>query len=245
MYSGKPSEGKFQKTHDRAYIFTDDTVTKRELAPDEFLRRMVDGKTVYPYWPRARLQNEAATLAFIAANTTIPVPQFRTYYQNNLFCLEVKVISDGILLTEVDEASKPAAIEAVERQLNSDVLPQLRSLRRNSIGSVDTSIPVFPPSRVYYFDRRSWPQITSDMDDFVLCHCDLAPHNIFIDPESFKIVGIIDWEFSGYFPPHFELPLWRNINHTAMREMCAEVNSKELAFFGLKKEDLRNCSVTE
>jgi hypothetical protein len=29
-----------------------------------------------------------------------------------------------------------------------------------------------------------------------------------VDPHTFEITAIIDWEFAGYFPEEFEYPLW-------------------------------------
>lgn len=70
---------------------------------------------------------------------------------------------------------------------------------------------MFPPQRVCGRDRRKWPCISLETEDFVLCHNDLGPQNIFIDLTSFEIVAIIDWEFAGYFLMEFELPLWREL----------------------------------
>ena len=53
---------------------------------------------------------------------------------------------------DVEQASRGAAIKAVDEQMNLNILPQLRSLRRNKIGSVDNSLPVFPPQRIYHLD---------------------------------------------------------------------------------------------
>ncbi|KAK4896757.1 hypothetical protein LTR27_005351 [Elasticomyces elasticus] len=30
-----------------------------------------------------------------------------------------------------------------------------------------------------------------------------------VDPNTFEIKAIIDWEYAGYFPPEFELKYWR------------------------------------
>lgn len=77
----------------------------------------------------------------------------------------------------------------------------------------------------------------------MLCHNDLGPQNIFVDPNTFRIVGIIDWEFAGFFPPSFELPLWRASGWKEMAELSREAIPRELDFFGLVKDDLRDCSV--
>ncbi|KAJ2891333.1 hypothetical protein MKZ38_000564 [Zalerion maritima] len=137
-----------------------------------------------------------------------------------------------------EQASISAAMVVVEKQMNSKILPQLRSLRRNYIGSVDTSLPVFPPQRAYGLDRRPWPPKLSESEDLVLCHNDLSTQNIFVDPGTFQIVGIIDWEFAGFFPPYFELPLWREITWDGGRKMYEDARPRSLEFFGLKHEDL-------
>ena len=126
--------------------------------------------------------------------------------------------------------------------MQTDILPQLRSLRRHFIGSVDNILPVFPPQRVYGLDRRLWPRISSETDEFVFCHNDLGQQNIFVDPTSFRIVGIIDWEFAGFFPPSFELPLWRATEWKDGKKMYDDAQPQALKLFGLRLEDLQNDS---
>lgn len=75
----------------------------------------------------------------------------------------------------------------------------------------------------------------------VLCHNDLGPQNIFVCPDTFQVVGIIDWEFAGFFPPYFELPLWRVFDWAEEQKMYNDANSRELSFFGLQPEDLKDC----
>ncbi|KAL2693329.1 kinase-like domain-containing protein [Phyllosticta citricarpa] len=38
----------------------------------------------------------------------------------------------------------------------------------------------------------------------VFTHCDLTQHNIIIDKESNRIRALIDWEYAGWFPEHWE-----------------------------------------
>ncbi|KAL2016403.1 hypothetical protein VTK56DRAFT_3788 [Thermocarpiscus australiensis] len=185
-------------------------IAEQSAGPDDRVASQDTEREGKMWERRERLRNEAATLKFVAANTTIPVPGCQLYKSKyGLLHLELSRITDGVLLFDIEPGSRLVAVKAVEEQLQSDVLPQLRSLRRRFIGSVGASLPVFPPSRIYCLDRRSWPRISSDYDEFVLCHNDLGPQNIFVDPDTFKIVGIIDWKFAGFFPPYFELPLYR------------------------------------
>ncbi|KAG8410351.1 hypothetical protein J3459_017161 [Metarhizium acridum] len=233
------SPKKTWKTFERCVTIYDDKVVKRELYEEELIRRP-DGRVLRPFWAKERLQNEAATLQFISDNTSIPVPKCRLYSKDNILHLETQLI-EGVLLKDIEEASRPTAIATVHDQLTHTIIPQLQALRRNYIGSVDSTLPVFPPQRVYMRDRRPWERVTSDTDCFVLCHNDPGPQNIFICPSSFQITGIIDWEFSGYFPSYFEIPLWKTLNWTEKEEVYAEAESREFEFFGLKREDLKDC----
>ncbi|KAK8010339.1 hypothetical protein PG990_009304 [Apiospora arundinis] len=229
------------KTWERCIIIEEDRVIKRELRKEEFGRKL-GGEIMYPFWARERLINEAASLQFVASQTNIPVPTCRFYDdQDGIAHLETERIRNGVLLDDLAEQSKPAAIQVVDKEIEDVIIPQLRSLRRSFIGSVDSNLPVFPPQRVYERDRRPWPQISSKGDTFVFCHNDLGPPNIFINPETFKIVGIIDWEFSGFFPPYFELPLWRVVDRQDRQDMYATAEERELGFFGLKLGDLQDC----
>lgn len=227
---------------ERCLTIHNEYVVKRELKEDELARDRFGAVLFYPYWRRERLRNEAATLHFIASNTSIPVPHFKLYTKDGLLHLETARITNGILLKEVGHDAKAAAIEAVEDQMQSTILPQLRSLRRNHIGSVDAGLPVFPPQRVYKRDRRTWPRISSTTEHFVFCHNDLGPQNIFIDPITFQVVAIIDWEFAGFFPSYFELPLWREREWNDGVKMYEDGRPKALAFFGIQAEDLQNHS---
>ncbi|OAA56650.1 aminoglycoside phosphotransferase [Niveomyces insectorum RCEF 264] len=233
------------KSFERAITVEEDRVIKRELADDELLRR-ANGAVVRPFWGAERLRNEAATLQLIAARTTIPVPRCRLYVHNGLVHLETERIreTEGVRLIDIEAARRPQAAAAVDAQIRATVLPQLRALRRASIGSVDPALPVFPPQRVYDRDRRPWPRITAEPaagDAFVLCHNDLGPQNIFVHRDTFELVGIIDWEFSGYFPAYFELPLWTAFAWKDEQALYEAANRRELAFFGLEAKDLEDC----
>jgi thiamine kinase-like enzyme len=74
----------------------------------------------------------------------------------------------------------------------------------------------------------------------VFCHNDLSPSNIFIDPKSFAIVSIIDWGYAGFYPEEFELPLWMTTDWKGMNDIWKIAEDRDLAFFGLSKNDLRD-----
>jgi len=55
-------------------------------------------------------------------------------------------------------------------------------------------LPVMPPPRIY--SKPNEPE-------FMFCHNDLGGQIIFVNPETYKIVGIIDWEYVDYWPENF------------------------------------------
>lgn len=217
------------KTVERHYTLTDTTFTKRQLREDELVYSVITKKPIRARYDRERLQNEAAALQYITSNTSIPVPKFRRLYnQDGVLHLELNRVP-GVELLELFEDGIPAAIQkSIERTMNTVILPQLRNLRRNSIGSVNTDLPVFPPSRIYDSNKREeWPQKVSDSSEFVFCHNDLSRQNIMVDPETLEITAIIDWEFSGFFPFQLELPFWK-FSRRGAHELCYKHNDEDI-----------------
>ncbi|KAG5996995.1 hypothetical protein E4U52_005264 [Claviceps spartinae] len=120
---------------------------------------------------------------------------------------------------------------SVKAQLESDILPQLRRLRRNFMGSPNPELPVMPPRRFWDFaEKRVWPSMMKDTNDYVLCHTDLDRQNILVDPNTFKIVSILDWETAGFFPQEWELPLW-TVQGQEQYRMAKEAHGREVTIY--------------
>ncbi|KAF2680390.1 hypothetical protein K458DRAFT_280346, partial [Lentithecium fluviatile CBS 122367] len=199
------------RSSERHYTLTNSTFTKRELRQDELPTSIYTGRTIEPRWSRERLRNEAATLQFIASETSIPVPQYLELYEaDGLFHLTTKR-ANGVPLDEIRGSHASIATERVNKCINNFFLPQLRALRRRTTGSVDDGLPMMPPSRITCPDKRNHrAQKLCREQDFVFCHNDLGQHNIFVDADNnFDITAIIDWEFTGFFPREFEVAPWR------------------------------------
>ncbi|KAF2241386.1 hypothetical protein BU26DRAFT_525217 [Trematosphaeria pertusa] len=199
------------RSHERQYTLTKSTFIKSELPEDALPTSQVTGRKVYPQWSRERLENEAATLKFIASTTSIPVPRFLELYEENGLLHLVTERAVGSTLEDLasNAATKHVATKHVAECLETFILPQLHKLRHHTTGSIDANLPLIPPSRITYRDKRSsWSRKTSRLNDFVFCHNDLGQHNIFVDPDTFNITAIIDWEFAGYYTTEFEYPLW-------------------------------------
>ncbi|TWU71295.1 hypothetical protein ED733_001955 [Metarhizium rileyi] len=51
-------------------------------------------------------------------------------------------------------------------------------------------------------------QPSGSEEEYIFCHNDLSEYNIIVNPETFKIAAIIDWEHAGFFPKYFEAPIY-------------------------------------
>ncbi|KAF1812882.1 hypothetical protein P152DRAFT_513907 [Eremomyces bilateralis CBS 781.70] len=212
------------------YYFTQHTFIKRQNHPDEIGNNIYGDSIVVLLVPE-RLRNEAATLKLIAAETTIPVPTLLGIYEENgLVHLKTSLApNDAILLDDVDPADQETAITEVDKQIQSTILPQLRDLRRNFVGSVDVNLPVIPTASLYSpRNHQAWPRMERDAEVYNLCHNDLGPHNIFVDPLTFEIVRVIDWEYAGFFPAKFEIPLWREADQRRRHQMMRDAKKSGL-----------------
>ncbi|OAP63434.1 hypothetical protein AYL99_02661 [Fonsecaea erecta] len=190
---------------DRCYSYDDETFTKRDLVESE---RATDwqGLPVKTPWGSVRRQNDHAALAFVRDNTTIPVPKI----------LEFKSISEGTHQLKMERvygtplskirAGKEQATKVVDEDITQFVLPQLHSLRSRNVGSLAGSI--IPPPRLWEeAESHQWTPWKSWSKRNVFVHNDLGQQNILVD-DNFKAVGIVDWEYSGFYPDDFEAPLW-------------------------------------
>ncbi|KAG6072145.1 hypothetical protein E4U31_007394 [Claviceps sp. LM219 group G6] len=215
-----------------SYYFTTKVFVKRQPHTDELGLDGFGNPMVNPYIAD-RLRNEAAVLQFVAKHTTIPVPKFLDLWEENgLVYLKTALVENAVELRHVDESLLSTAIMSVTAQLKSDILPQLRRLRRNFMGSPNPELPVIPPHRLWGFrEKRVWPSMTKDTDDYVLCHTDLDRQNILVDPNTFKIVSILDWETAGFFPQEWELPLWTINGPQEKYRMTREAHGREITCF--------------
>jgi thiamine kinase-like enzyme len=43
---------------------------------------------------------------------------------------------------------------------------------------------------------------------YVFIHGDLSRSNIIVNPVTYKVVAILDWEYAGYYPKEHEIPYY-------------------------------------
>lgn len=192
------------RTWERAYYKCGDRFLKRSLRPQEFKAGEL-GLHV-PRLGKEKLMNEAASLRFIAENTNIPVPAFCDEFEDNgAYCLVTRYV-DGVKMTELSLEEKKTVIQEIEVHLAS-----LRRLQAATIGG--PSGHVIPPYRVSTKTKNDiWNLRTSTAKEYVFCHNDLSQQNIIVDPATCNIKAIIDWEFAGFYPAWFEMPLYKRLD---------------------------------
>ncbi|KAJ5573768.1 uncharacterized protein N7459_008195 [Penicillium hispanicum] len=185
-------------TAERAYYHCGNFFIKRSLRPSEY-KTTIRGTKHIPQLGKERLQNEAAALHFIRRVSNIPVPTLYGAFE----------LDDSfILITEHIDGIKKSVVRAGIQQH----LATLRGIKSDTIGGPGPSGIVLPPYRVMRLsDRDEWPQKVSKCGKYVFCHNDLSQHNIIVDPQTLKIRAIIDWEYAGFFPEHFEWPFYERL----------------------------------
>jgi serine/threonine protein kinase len=202
------------------YFRTPTTFIKRELLDCERKCRK-DGSVISRPWNEERLSNEAAALRLVAENTTIPVPKLIGVGKDDsgLAYLETEFLP-GIVLERIkdqcrmekgkchvsegpcEECGSIAQVNA-RRLIDEKVLPQLAKLRSTTTGLNGFVLP--PPWILEHDERLHWEPKRANSAAYIFCHGDLAAHNIMIDPDTLEVVGFIDWENAGYFPPEFQV----------------------------------------
>ncbi|OAA34195.1 Protein kinase-like domain protein [Metarhizium rileyi] len=212
-----------------SYYVTESVLIKRQPHPSE-LGKDIHGHPVINPYIAERLRNEAAVLQYLRATTTIPVPEILDLQTaNGLVYLKMSWVKGAIELGRVPAQRIEAAVTAVSSQLESEILPQLRNLRSDRMGSPDADLPIIPPERFWEWkENRRWPAIAGD---YAFCHLDLDRQNILVNPDTYKIVAIVDWEMAGFFPPEWELPFWKQGTRKEKFGLIELARDNEKGFF--------------
>ncbi|POR34113.1 Uncharacterized protein TPAR_05773 [Tolypocladium paradoxum] len=171
---------------------------------------------------------EARNIRFIQKNTTIPVPEIvQEWTENGRYFLITKRIP-GVPLQEAWPAMSETERDCVAKQ-TVDCLLQLRKLCSAKIQSLEEE-PVYSaflfrngyglPQGPFASDDQLWdgmaealkrgPENTRRLlqqrmppaQPYTFTHGDLTARNVIV--EDGKLMGIIDWEGSGFFPVWWE-----------------------------------------
>ncbi|KFY56590.1 hypothetical protein V496_06686 [Pseudogymnoascus sp. VKM F-4515 (FW-2607)] len=199
---------------------------------------------------------EAATMKYLAENTSLPVPKIHCSFVHKGRAYIVMERIQGDVLPKAWGEKSEESRQNIFAQLRS-MLEELRALQPSPNTGVescvrgslfDSRIPRkesrFGPFKTIqefhlYLRKNSNPseikhmEIAQDLEDLkdmavkqdgpwpppVFTHGDLNPFNILVRGE--KVVGLIDWEFSGWYPHYWEYTsAWcGNILRTEWRDL--------------------------
>ena len=226
--------GCFAQTWERKYYRLGEVFVKRSLRPREF-QIGVDG----PHVPRvgnARLINEAATLKYIRENTDIPVPSLICDFQDDESHYLIMEWVEGVNMIDIPDEEKPQVYAEIKKHLAT-----LRNLKSTTLGAPNGV--VIPPYRVSKVTKNdSWNLKVSDIAEYVFCHNDLSQQNIILDPSTFKIKAIIDWEYAGFFPGYFEKEFFMRLGHSDIMKGEFDDRPKLLEFLESQQLSVRSNS---
>ncbi|KAK4125625.1 kinase-like protein [Parathielavia appendiculata] len=196
-------EGCLATSTDRKYYRRGNAFIKRCLRPREFLHLGHQGVHI-PRLRKESLKNEADTLRFISRHTEIPVPLlFCDFEDDDAYYLITQYV-EGVNMADLPDHQKDVVIAELE-----GYLAQLKTLTSNRMGG--PSGIVIPPYRVLCeTERDDWSRLrTSTHAEYVFCHNDCSQHNVIVNPDTLRIAAIVDWEYAGFYPAHFEFPFYR------------------------------------
>ncbi|OAR00252.1 hypothetical protein LLEC1_03469 [Akanthomyces lecanii] len=175
---------------------------------------------------------EAETMKFVSENTDIPVPSIHNAYRDETTG-HVVIIMDFVEGQNLDKAwatYTESERQSVIAQLKG-YMAQLRSFKGSFIGCIDGTAC---QDQYFYSEEEDYGPYETERDfnqgiinlmtskgphtfiewrcdvwreimkghDIVLTHNDFDPRNILV--QGAKVVAILDWEFSGYYPEYWE-----------------------------------------
>jgi len=188
----------------------------------------VDSKTVAKLGPGLDI-TEAESMRFIRNHTALPVPQVLDAYEKDGYGYILMEFVEGDLLEKIWPNLSSSEKMVILTELNNYIF-QMRQIvcpDGTPIGSVTGGPAIdrrqlsavkggpfwsekefnewqlaqlFPDTALSR--RESYASIHGTDHRIVFSHCDLAFHNIIV--RDGHVVAIIDWEYSGWYPEHWD-----------------------------------------
>lgn len=153
--------------------------------------------------PKESLINEARAIEHVRKRTTVPVPKTIAAFEDRGAFYLIQEHLTGILAQNAPASAHSYIVNQLE-----GFVQQLKGLRSDTVRSfVDGHLFTVP--RLVDGDLFNNAKYAHKKDGYVLCHGDLGWHNITVDPDTFKITAIFDWEYTGFFPEGMEGEHWR------------------------------------
>lgn len=154
-----------------------------------------------------RLRNEAAALSFVSQNTDIPVPEIVRYYDDGeIVGIALSPVPGVRMAMLEDHESKVEACRQVDELMAH--MHEVTSSEAKGFAGYLCPHPMIAGHR--YIEPI--PLTVADSGVlYPMCHGDLNPSNIIVNPDNGKVTGIIDWEYAGFYPEIMDFPYYRSI----------------------------------
>jgi hypothetical protein len=178
---------------------------KRSSMPGEYPQLNRIGQPLFrDRRAKQSLVNEARAIEYVRQHTTIPVPTTIAAFEDRGAFYLIQEFLAGIRADTAPPSAHPYIVQQLEGYVK-----QLQRLRSDTVRSfVDDhlfTVPRLGTMRDLFDDA----EYSCKKDAYVLCHGDLAWYNVMVDPETWKITAIFDWEFAGFYPAGTEGEYWR------------------------------------
>lgn len=159
------------------------------------------------------LENEAAAIAFVRQHTTIPVPNVvATFEDRESFYL----IEEFVLNTKGALWAPRRYYKHINNQLEGYMV-QLRDIKSDTCRSF-SGRPFFA-ARLGEHSKILVDAVYNEIPGgYVLSHGDLGWQNLLCDPDTWDIVCVIDWEYSGFYPSEVDGDFWKRERRTVDRK---------------------------
>jgi len=211
-------------TPDRKYYHDGSTFVKRSLRPTEWQIHPMKGHIHVPRQGRERILNEAAAMRYIADHTKIPIPKLHCAFEDDGAVYLVMEYVEGKTMDQLSAEQRNIVQQELDRHIET-----LHGLKSRTVGG--PSGLVVPPYRVTRNSPREvWELKESKLDEYVFCHNDLSQQNVIVDPVTFQIRAIIDWEYAGFYPEFFDFPFFKRLGPSVALEGETDDTEKLLAF---------------
>lgn len=192
-------------TEEKKFWSTADVFIKSSLREDDWQRHYTTGKKYRPKMGLERAKNEAVNLKFIQTHTDIPVPKVICEYEDNGAYIIVMSRAKGVPMDTLTTSDKAVVTAKMKLVMNT-----LHGLRSSRIGGASGLVcPPHPVLNKIPHEECEWFLARADSDIYVFCHMDAHMKNIYVDPVTLEITSLIDFEFSGFYPQRFDLPLYQ------------------------------------
>ncbi|PVG01420.1 hypothetical protein CPB86DRAFT_823681 [Serendipita vermifera] len=140
--------------------------------------------------PKSSQTTHSTTASFLADAVEAEIAFLRTHQKSALRCFNMNILRMHQCGMD-DEVPADLAFASTTSNTYRKQLKALGDLAKSVVNGVRAR-------------NMSTPE------QFSMAHLDLTPDNILVDPETAAVVGIVDWEFSGFVPEWIALapPTW-------------------------------------